>query len=240
MTCVFVVLLLLVGELATAQTKESILAEGDPTDMFVKKFRWGLSWNQYWGTIKGSDLNHDYFAKPCIGFNMRTEYYFIPAVGIGVGFGVQQRGAGILNVDNSGGAFTHPWENPKYDGDSTYRERLRFNTIEVPVTLLLRTPRDIVKGLRLSGAAGIVFVKPWEVYDIFMIVEDGYHQTTKVEKDYLSSDLGYQLSFGPDIDAGQSCVFQLHFVYTKGLRNVYNGSGDGRLVTYGFRVSWLF
>jgi hypothetical protein len=223
---------------------EKILAEGESLKAFDKKFRWGISWNQYWGTIKGTDLTEEYFAKPCMGFNLRTEYYPLSFIGIGVGAGIQMRGAGIINEDKTGGGpFTHPWE-PNYDpndADSTYRERLRFNTFEVPVTILLRTPNDILKGVRLTGAAGLVFVSNYYKVDFFHAPEDGFHTRKNVSDEYIETDLAYQLSAGVDIDASESCVLQVHLVYTKGTKNVYaNNQGDGRVQTFGFRVAWLF
>jgi hypothetical protein len=224
-----------------AQTKEDIMAQAEEKNVFEKKLRFGLSWNQYWGTIKGSNLPKEYFAKPCVGASLRAEYYPLSFVGIGVGFGVQQRGAGIINEDKTGGTFSHPWFGTQDNTeDSTYRQRLRMNTIEVPVTLLLRTPRDVIKGVRLTGAAGIVWIKNDYVKDFWHKPEDGFHTIINVEDDYIKQDLGYQASVGADIDAGQS-VFQVHFVYTKGTKNIYTtGSGDGRVETYGFRVSWLY
>ena len=224
-----------------SQDKEKILAQGNDKDMFAKKFKWGVSLNQYWGTIKGTNLPNTYFAKPCIGFNVRAEYYPLSFVGVAVGFGMQQRGAGIINPDNYGGAFTHPWIVPQYDSDSTYRERLRVNTIEVPITLLLRTPKDLIKGMRLSAAGGIVYSYVSWTKDAFLSVEDGYHKIVDLSPNFLANDVGYQFSVGPEIDAGGACVLQVHFVYTKGTKNVYyTGPGDGRLETYGFRVAWLF
>jgi hypothetical protein len=223
-----------------AQEKEKILAEGDEKKMFDKKFMWGLSWNQYWGTIEGENLPKEYFTKPCIGGGVRAEYYPLSFIGVGVGVGIQQRGAGIINVDNYGGSFTHPWE-PNPDLDSTYLERLRFNTIEIPVSLLLRTPKEVIKGVKLSGAAGLVFINNTSVIDFFNKPDDGFHTSTDVTKDYISSDLGYQMSFGADIVAAQSCILQVHLVYSKGTKNIYKtGAGNGQVETYGFRVSWLF
>lgn len=226
---------------AFAQTKEEIMAQAVEKNIFEKKLKFGLSWNQYWGIIKGSNLPKKYFAKPCVGASLRAEYYPSSFIGIGVGFGVQQRGAGIINEDKTGGTFTHPWfglqDNTE---DSTYRERLRMNTIEVPVTLLLRTPKDVIKGVRLTGAAGIVWIKNDYVKDFWHKPEDGFHTIINVEDDYIKQDLGYQASIGADIDAGQS-VFQVHLVYTKGTKNIYTtGSGDGRVETYGFRLAWLY
>lgn len=224
-----------------AQSSEEITAQTKISDPFSKKLRVGLSGNQYWGSIRGDDLLREYFAKPCVGFNLLVQYYPVSFFGVSLGAGIQQRGAGIINPDNSGGSFTHPWEYPQFNGDSTFRQRLRFTTYEVPLTLLLRTPKDIVKGVRPSGAAGIVYVKTKKVSDFFMSVEDGYHTDIPVTNDYLAQDLAYQLSVGADIDAGGAGIMQVHFVYTKGTRNVYAiGQGDGRLQTLGFRVAWLY
>lgn len=231
---------ILISHETLSQSKESILAEGDVKNMFDKNFRWGISWNQYWSTIKGSNLPETYFAKPSVGFNLRAEYYPLSFIGIGAGFGVQQRGAGVITPDNYGGSFTHPWE-PNYDPDSTYRLRLRMNTIEVPITLLLRTPMDVVKGVRLSGALGVVWIKNDYVKTFFNKPEDGFHTITDVSKDYAANDLGIQASIGADINAAEACIFQVHFVYSKGTKNIYKtGSGDGRSETYGVRVAWLF
>ena len=226
---------------ASAQDKESILADTTTQNMFQKKLRWGLSWNQYWGTIKGNSLPQTYFSKPCLGFNFRAEYYPLPFVGFGAGFGLQQRGAGIINPDNSGGSFTHPWEFPLGNPDSTYRERLRFNTLEVPLTLLLRTPKDVIKGVRISGAAGILFTHVTRAKDYFLSVEDGFHVITDVKDSYLINNFGYQFSLGTDINAGESCILQVHLVMTECVRNVYKTApANGQLRTFGFRVAWLF
>ena len=224
-----------------AQTNESLDSASNQPSMFDKKFRWGVSWNQYWGNIMGDRLSEDYFGKPCIGTNARLEYYPLSFVGVGVGFGIQQRGAGIINPDNSGGSFTHPWEQPQFDGDSTFRQRLRFNTLELPVSVHLRTPKDVIKGVRPSLSAGVSYVKIFRVNDFFLSVEDGYHQDMVVTSDYAARDLAYQLTLGADIDAGGTGIVQMHFVYTSGTSNLYaRNQGDGRLITYGFRVSFLY
>ena len=241
LTCVFASETL-AQEKAEKTPGEKILEEGIIKDPNEKKFRAGISWNQYWGIIKGSNLPKEFFAKPCIGFNVRAEYYPISFIGIGVGFGVQQRGTGVINEDKEGGTFTHPWFGLQGNTeDSTYRERLRFNTIEVPVTLLLRTPNDVIKGMRLSAAAGVVWFKNDYVHDFWHKPEDGFHTIIDVSDQYISDDLAYQFSVGADINAGGSGVFQIHLVYTKGTKNIYKTiPSDGRLETYGFRAAWLF
>lgn len=226
---------------AYAQSGEDVLKEAKQRNPFESKFYWGISGNQYWGNIKGNDLPREYFGKPCLGFNLRAEYYPLSFVGIGIGAGIQQRGAGIINEDKSGGSFTHPWDYPQFNGDSTYRQRLRFNTFEVPITLLLRSPKDLIKGVRPSAALGVAYVKTQRVNDVFLSVEDGYHLDQIVTSDYLANDLAMQVSVGADIDAGGSCILQFHLVYTKGTKNIYAvNQGDGRLETYGFRLAWLY
>ena len=238
-----VVLALLIGNFAVfGQTKEEILAQAEDVNVFNKKFRVGVSWNQYWGIFKGNSLPKEYFAKPCVGASLRAEYYPLSFIGIGAGFGIQQRGAGVINEDKTGGTFTRPWfglqENTE---DSTYRERIRMNTIEVPVTLLLRTPEDVIKGVRLSAAAGIVWIKNDYVKDFWHKPEDGFHTIIDVGDQYIKQDLAYQFSLGTDIDVSGQSVFQFHLVYTKGTKNIYTtGSGDGRTETYGFRLAWLY
>ncbi len=79
------------------------------------------------------------------------------------------------------------------------------------------------------------------VNDVFQSPEDGFHTTQVVSEDYLRRDLAVQLTAGVDIDAGGGGVLQVHLVYAGGTRNVYaSGQGDGRLNTYGFRLSWLY
>jgi hypothetical protein len=289
-TKIWISLLVLVSISVTVQaqqkpnpTKESILSQGVEKNVLNKKFRWGISWNQYWTTISGSqnpsfsspNLEKDangqlvlipagspgqpkvytpksFFWKPSIGFNLRAEYYPLSFLGIGVGIGMQQRGTGIINPDNTGGSFSNPWviglNGKQGDPDSTYRERLRFNTIEVPVTVLLKTPKEVIKGVKLSAAAGVVFVNTDYVNDVFLSIEDGFHKEKDLTNSYNLSDLGLQFSVGPEINAGNT-ILQVHFVYSKGTNNVYkkgadsifkNGNEDGKHETFGFRVAWLF
>lgn len=223
-----------------SQDRDSIVAESNLKSVFEKKFNWGISYHQYWGIVKGTNLPSEYFAKPCFGGSLRAEYYPLSFVGAGVGFGIQQRGAGIKNLDNYGSSFTHSWE-PNYDPDSTYRERLRMSTLEVPLSLLLRTPKDIVRGVRLSGSIGVLWIVNTNVKDFWHRPEDGFHTTIDVSDNYIRNDFGYQASFGVDINAAESCVFQVQLVYTRGSDNVYKtAAADGHTETYGVRVSWLF
>ena len=271
-------------------TKEKILAMADVKTLAEKKFRWGISWNQYWTTISGSELpkvsainfpadpitgitdlkgvpinpstrqaldlpnssSKALFWKPSIGFTIMTEYYFRPFIGVGVGVGMQQRGTGIINPDKSGGSFSNPWlvgkNGVQGDRDSTYRERLRFNSFDIPVSLLLKTPKEIIKGVKLSASIGALFVISDYVNDVFLSVEDGFHKEKDLTDSYNLNDVGLQLSLGPEINVGTTRL-QVHFIYAKGTSNVFkkgpnsifgNGSENGKHETIGFRVAWLF
>ncbi len=229
--------------------KEKILAEGQLKNAFDKRFRWGISYHQYFSTITG-EAQASYFIKPSVGFNIRAEYYFNSFLGVGIGAGYQQRGAGINHTDVTGGAFAHPWifvDTPQGyrsgDLDSTHLERLRFNTVEIPLTLLLRTPKDFLQqGMRLSGAVGPTLIHTFSVNQTYQSVIDGFHPYNWVTDNYVMNQLGYQVSLGVDIDAGAgTSLFQVHFVYTETLSNLYaKGQADGRHATGGIRFAWLF
>ncbi len=218
-----------------SQQKLNFNSEKEPDELiprpFEKKFHCGISINTYFTTIAGDNLPKTYFSKPSLGFDIRAEYFFKPYVGLGVGIGFQQRGAGIINPDK-----VKELGNP----DSTYRERLRFNHIQVPISLILRTSKDIVKGIRLSGTFSLVPIFNFESNDVFNSVEDGNHIITPVSNQYQKNDLLYQFSFGPDINAGNT-IFTIHFVYSKGTSNVYSTNlSKGYNEGMGVQISWLF
>lgn len=236
--------------LAQESLRNKIKTEGDEalTGAFEDKFRWGVSLNMYWTTISGEMVEDSYFLKPSLGGTVRAEYYFLDWLGVGIGAGYQQRGAGIYNVDNTGGAFSHPWITNDFGQignlDSTTLERLRFNTLEFPVTILLRSPKGkgMWKGARLSGAVGPTFIHNMSTNLTMQSIIDGFHPYNWVTDNYNRNEIGLQLEAGVDIDSGGGKnVFQLHFVYTKGSKNVYaNGQGIGHHESYGVRLAWLF
>jgi hypothetical protein len=239
-------LLMFPAAVAGAQTLSSIRAEESAKSPFEKNFRMGVSFNIYWTKFRGPDLPSTYYAKPSLGMNIRAEYYFTSFLGVGAGFGYQQRGTGVINPDETGGAFSHPWVVNKNgvqgDPDSTYLQKIRFNTLEFPVTVLLRTPNEVIKGVRLSAAAGLIYLYNIEANDVYQSIVDGFHKDTPVTADYVRHDLGYHFSFGADIDAGTSgTIFQLHLVYNEGLKNVFAaGQGTGTQAAYGLRLACLF
>ena len=87
------------------------------------------------------------------------------------------------------------------DPDSTHLERLRFNTLEFPLTILLRTPKDVFKGMRISAAAGPTLIHVISVNQTFQSVVDGFHPYHWVTDNYIRNDIGYQISVGTDIDS---------------------------------------
>jgi hypothetical protein len=204
----------------------------DMPSPFDKKFHAGISLNSYWTTVRGSSLPREYFTKPSIGFNFRAEYYFTKAIGIGLGLGYQQYGMGIINPDN---------DKSLGDPDSTYLERVRFHSIEIPISLLLRTPKDVIKGIRLSGSFSVVPIKVFKSSNIFQNVDNGFHLQNDVSNQYASSDMLVQFSGGPEIDAGGTGLFQIHFMYSQGTQNVFaQGQGNGTNHSMGLRIAWLF
>lgn len=201
-----------------------------------KKFYWGIQFNNYWSSIEGSNVP-EYFYKPSLGYFVKAEYYFSQFLGISAGVGYQQRGAGIINRNKE--------EIPLGGRDSTYRERLRMNYIDVPIMLVIRNPRPISGGdVRLVGSFGIVPQYMANTTQIFHSVEDGFHEYTNQTDNLTRMELGLIGSAGVDIFAGFT-TFQVRLVGQWGTRNVYNSatvypgfSGKNRM--YGIQVACMF
>ena len=203
---------------------------------FEKKFVWGIAYQQCWSTIAGTSLPEDYFTKPSLGFSISAEYYPLSFIGMGIGAGYQQRGAGITHHNSLPVTITNP--------DSTHLERLRFSTLEFPISILLRTPKDVVKGLRVSGSIAVVPMVNLHSRDVFTDVEPSIRDrdvVRDVSSSYFKKDTAYQFSFGPEIDSGASGLIKVHFLYSQGKNNVYRSAqGTGHNQTMGLRVSVLF
>lgn len=243
-------ILLFSQEVFSQQTlKDKIIADGKLQDSNEKKFHIGVNYNQYWSWITG-ETQSSYFIKPSIGGGVRAEYYFNSWVGVGLGAAFQQRGAGVHHQDVTGGAYAHPWvfvNTPEGyrsgDPDSTYLDRLRLSTVEVPLTLLIRTPRDFLQeGMRLSGAIGPTLIHVSRANQTYQSVIDGFHPYNWVTDNYERNQMGIQASIGFDIDSGGgSSLFQVHFVYTRTLTNLYaNDLAKGQQATGGVRFTWMF
>jgi Outer membrane protein beta-barrel domain len=215
----------------------NVLAQTPPEEkprpsVFAKKLRWGLAYDTYFSTIKGSSPAASYFTKPSLGFQVTATYFPLSFIGFEAGAGFQQRGAGITNKQKP------------FNSDSTYTERLRFNTIEIPLAVILRTPNDIIKGVRLSGSVGLLPMFNIRSNDVFNSYEAGLSSldhTNNVSSSYYKNDLGYQFAFGPEIDSGGSGIFKVQFIYTAGTKNVYsNNQGTAHNQTIGFRLGVMF
>lgn len=198
---------------------------------FQKKLLFGFSYHNCWTTIEGDNLPQSYFYKPSLGVTLKAEYYLQSFIGLSMGAGFQQRGAGIISPD---------FDQSPGNADSTYRKRLRFNSVEFPISLLLRTPKDLVKGLRLKASAGIVPMINIQSNQVFLSIEDGNHTSANFSSDYWKNDLAYQFTFGPEINTG-SGILQIDFIYSRGTTNIYNSSSAiGYNQLLGFRISFLF
>jgi Outer membrane protein beta-barrel domain len=231
----------------TPPSREDILEEKQFADAFArKKFRYGISLNMYWSSIVGNDLPEEYFWKPSLGSTIHAQYNFKEWIGVSAGVGFQQSGGGIINNDVTGGAFSKPWIVNRFgtrgDPDSTYLQKLRFNNIDIPVAIELRTPKDVLqKGWRLSGSVGLDFMKIQKVNKIWQSIVDGFHDDHYITENYISNDLGLQGTLGFDVDSGTGQMFQCQFVWMKGFNNVYKvDSGDGRQSYLGLRFTWLY
>lgn len=201
----------------------------------VGKPLFGISFNNSWSSFTGSNLPQKYFYKPSLGSHLRCEYYIKPYLGFGIAAGIQQRGAGIKTPD-----LDQSLGNP----DSTNRHRIRINTIDVPLYLIIKSPKDLFKGVKPSLQIGINWNRNFKTTDIFYSVEDGFHNRTNATNDYYrNAQPSLHAALGFDINAGTN-LFQLQFIYNKGSNNVYNSVAFGNSVAksslFGVQLSILY
>jgi hypothetical protein len=199
-----------------------------------KKFYWGVTFNNSWATIKGNDLPNEYFWKPSVGASAKTEYYFHKNIGLLVGVQYQQKGSGIITEDK-----VKELGNP----DSTYRARIKLHALEVPISIILRSG-DVIKNVRVHGAFGISPMINFESRYVLYSAEDGFHFMENQDARYYKNDLGINASVGVDINAGNSCIFQVHLYGTWGTKNVYNQDfypdAEGKTRIIGLKLGWMF
>lgn len=226
--------------------KDKITGEGVFQHAFQKKFRAGVALNMYWSSVVGNDLPEAYFWKPSLGGIIHARYNFKEWIGLSAGLGFQQSGGGIINEDISGGAFAHPWIVNKFgvrgDPDSTYLQKLRFNNLDIPILLELRTRKDVLQpGWRLSGSVGVDIMRTQKVNKIFQSIVDGFHDDHYVTQNYIKTDLGLMAALGFDVDPGSGQMFQCQFVWMKGTKNIYKvDPGDGRNSYMGIKFVWYW
>lgn len=262
----FVAMLVLLPGLALAQkksdlvTKESILndvggpapgkdkiqEDGEFKNAFSKKFRAGIAMNIYWSSVVGNNLPETYFWKPSLGGILTARYNFKEWIGVSAGVGFQQSGGGIINQDISGGAFSHPWIVNKFgqrgDPDSTHLQKLRFNNIDVPITLELRSPKDFIQpGWRPSFSIGANLMYTQKVNKIWQSIVDGFHDDHYVTENYIKKDVGLIAGLGMDIDSGTGQMMQIQFVWMKGMKNIYKvDPGEGHNSYLGVKFVYLY
>ncbi len=229
---VLITVLLMAGKL----TAQHFVAPADSVgkSIFDKKFIWGFTYTQSWSTIKGNNLAASYFGKASVGLLVSAEYYPLKFLGFTLGVGYQQRGTGIKNSTSY----------PLGTVDSTYRDRLRFNTFEFPIAIILRTPKDVIKGLRFSGSLGIVPLINGSSRDVKISLEPNVANLDKVKDvsaNYFKNDVAIQFTAGSEIDMAASQVIKVQFYYSMGTTNVYTtGQGTGHNQNAGIRLSWMF
>jgi hypothetical protein len=228
-----VMLSLLIGFAATAQSPSF-------PDTTVKKSKWdkkfffGATFNNSWATIKGSDMPNEYFWKPSVGASLKAEYYFHKYIGLMVGAQYQQKGSGIISEDK-----VQDLGNP----DSTYRARIKLHALEVPISIIVRSG-EVMKNTRLHAGLGISPMINFQARYVFYSAEDGFHAIVDQKDRYYKSDLAFNASAGIDINAGNSCIFQIHLYGTWGTKNVYNTDffpdASGKTKVIGLRLGWMF
>lgn len=218
----------------TATGQEII--QGQPTDLMQKKWLFGGSFYSNWGRIGGKNLPATYFSKPSVGGLIQGEYFFKERIGIGFGFGYQPKGAGIINQD---------YVQELGDADSTHREHLRFSGWDLPAYLCFRGPMLGQTGMRFSGRFGASLSYNAQSMRIWHSVEDGFHDKQKLPDLYYRIGGNIVSSFGVDVNAGNTTLFQFQFFFQQGLNNVFRdatvfGNAIGRNKSYGFQVGFFY
>ncbi|HLO56519.1 MAG TPA: outer membrane beta-barrel protein [Saprospiraceae bacterium] len=202
------------------------------TSKFDSKWLYGIAFNNSWTTLSGLE-GLTPFIKPSLGFHARVEYYISPNIGISSGIGFQQRGFGVINLDDNSS------ENP----DSTYRQRFRIGNISVPIQMVIRQNNFLFNDAKLSVGVGFVPSYVNVGKDVFNSVEDGFHDIHIITDRYKRFDAPLRIGGGLDVNASGSCLFRIHFNADFGLRKVYkatDGSFSGRHRLYGLELSCLF
>jgi Outer membrane protein beta-barrel domain len=218
--------------LAAAQTTLDT-ARVKPT-IWDKKLHWGVTFNNSWATIKGTNLPNNYFWKPSVGTSIRAEYFFHKNIGVSIGFQYQQKGSGIITPD---------FNKTLGDPDSTYRARIKLHALEVPISIHLRSG-EVIKNTRFQASLGIAPMRNFKSKFVQYSVEDGFHVMELRNGEYYKGDLAFTAAGGIDINAGNACIFQIHFYGTWGTKNVYNpnvySDASGKTKIIGMRLGWMF
>ncbi len=196
-----------------------------------QKIFWGFVFLNGWSSVSE---NESYFFKPSLGGGIRVDYYFAKSLGLSVGLNYQQRGTGVKTTD---------YDNSLGNADSTHRLRLRFNSLEVPISLLFKSPKGLFggKGVRFLAGAGLTPQMNFQTTRFFNSAEDGFHDISDVSANYYTFDTSLDINAGFLISAGEKTAFLTDVFMQFGTQNVYktaNLSGKNRY--WGLRIAFLF
>ncbi|MFZ5551998.1 MAG: outer membrane beta-barrel protein [Bacteroidota bacterium] len=201
---------------------------------FEKKFLLGGVFTNAWTDITGLD-SIDPFIKPSLGLYLKAEFNINTWLGFSVAAGHQQRGTGVISPD-----YVKELGNP----DSTFRFRLRTNTINVPLMLFIRTPKDVCKNFRVSFGAGISPSYVYNAKSIFHSLEDGFHNKQVITDYFDKLDFPLRANLGFDFNAAESVLFRVNLFADYGMKPVYrqqlNGDFQGRNRMFGIDMDFLF
>lgn len=197
------------------------------------KFRWGFTFLNVWSDVKGT--TPDTFTKPSLGGNVKAEYYPLDFLGFTAGVGYQQRGYGLTLPDTG---FVAPSIN-------TYRNRIRMNSVEFPIGLILKTPKPIAGGSTwMMASVGVSPLYMFEANDVYLSVEDGFHIVKDVTSSFNQSDMPIFISIGPEIDTSAG-YFQVQLIGSFGTAEVYSSANNpngysGKNRYLGFSIGCTF
>ncbi len=197
------------------------------------KFRWGFTFLNVWSNVEG--ITPETFNKPSVGGNVKVEYYLADFIGITGGIGYQQRGYGAILPDTG---FAAPSIN-------TYRNRIRMNSIEFPIGLILKTPKPIAGGSTwIMGSIGVSPLYMFEANDVYLSVEDGFHVVKDVTRSFNQSDMPIFISIGPEIDTSAGFL-QVQLIGSFGTSEVYSNENNpkgysGKNRYLGFAIGCTF
>jgi hypothetical protein len=172
-------------------------------------FRFGFTFLNVWSNVKGN--TPESFNKPSLGANLKVEYYPLDFLGLTAGVGYQQRGYGVILPDTG---LVAPSIN-------TFRNRIRTNSVEFPVGLILRTPMLAGGTTRVTGTIGVSPLYTFQVNDAYLNIESGFHVITDVTESFSSRDAPLYVSIGPEIDTSAGFL-QVQLVASFGTADVYS------------------
>ena len=232
MTCTKVLSLLFSVLLFTSVYAQDSLKVKKNDQNLWKSLAWGFSFDLSFGSMVDDNSGRDFFTKPNIGGGAVIGYYVNPFLGIETGASILQRGSGIRTPDYEGGLG---------NADSTYRLRLRFTNLQIPISLHWRTPL-ISKKTRITGSFGYNRMIVLNAQEVFHSVEDGFHLITDVEQQYIKSYGEGAVTLGLDINANDAGVFRVVYSYNFSLENVYSESTGfkGNIRTQGLKLQWIY